>query len=156
MVNELWAKVSPRERFVAYGVVAVVVGWILGTILGSKSYGGSVAGYSFGVTYNYFSWGTAGLLSILALLLGIVGGVVLYLKIAPNMNITWPMPVGQILLGISVAALVCAALTVLFQFTDNLPDPPVLMYLADVVLVAGGALMAWGAYQEWLTTKAAV
>ena len=156
VVNELWAKVSPRERFVAYGVVAVVVGWLLGTILGSKSYGGTVAGYNFGVTYNYFSWGTAGLLSILALLCGVAGGVVLYLKIAPNMNITWPMPVAQIILGISVAALACGVLTVLFQFTDNLPDPPILIYLADVVLVAGGALMAWGAYQEWLTTKPAV
>ena len=155
MLNELWAKVSPREKFVAYGVAAVVVGWILGTILGTKSYGGgTVAGYTIpGVSYNYFSYGTAGLLAILALLCGIAGGVVLYLKIAPNMNITWPMPVAQILLGISVAALVCGVLTLLFQFTSALTDPPILMYLADVVLIGGGALMAWGAYQEWLTTK---
>ena len=63
------------------------------------------------------------------------------------------MPVAQILLGLSVAALVCGVLTLLFQFTSALTDPPILMYLADVVLIGGGALMAWGAYQEWLTTK---
>ena len=157
MLNELWAKVSARERFVAYGVVGVVVGWLLGTLLGSTTIGGgSVAGYNIpGVTINYFSWGNAGIFSILALVLGIVGGVVLYLKVAPNMNITWPMPVAQILLGVSVAALVCGLLVLLFQITNNLSGAPALMYVADVVLIGGGALMAWGAYQEWLTTKAA-
>jgi hypothetical protein len=158
VLKELWAKVSPRERFVAYGVVGVVVGWILGTVLGSTTIGGgNVAGYNIpGVTVNYFSWGNAGLFSILALVLGIVGGVVLYLKIAPNMNITWPMPVAQILLGISVAALVCGALVLLFQVTNSLTGAPALMYVADVVLIGGGALMSWGAYQEWLLSKTAV
>jgi hypothetical protein len=157
VLNQLWAKLSPRERFVAYGVVGVVVGWLLGTILGSTTIGGgSYAGVTVpGVTVNYFSWGNAGLMSILAVLFGVVGGVVLYLKIAPNMNITWPMPVSQILLGVSVVALVCGVLTLLFQVTNNLSGAPALMYVADVVLIAGGALMAWGAYQEWLASKAA-
>ncbi|MGA2512360.1 MAG: hypothetical protein ABSG37_01905 [Candidatus Limnocylindrales bacterium] len=157
MFNQLWAKLSASERFVAYGVVAVVVGWLLGTILGSTTVGGgSYAGVNIpGVTVNYFSWGNAGLMSILALIFGIVGGVVLYLKIAPNMNITWPMPVGQILLGASALALICAVLTLLFQVTNNLSGAPALMYVADVVLIGGGALMAWGAYQGWLASKAA-
>jgi hypothetical protein len=157
VLNELWAKVSAKERFVAYGVAAVVVGWILGTIFGSTSVGGgSYAGITVpGVTVNYFSWANAGLFGILALLLGIVTGVILYLKIAPNMNITWPMPVSQILLGAAVATLVCAVLMTLMHFTGP-SGAPVLMYVADVLMIGGGAAMSWFEYQEWMASKTAV
>lgn len=155
VVNELWAKVSPRERFVAYGVVGVVVGWIAGLILGTAQVCASYAGQSVCVgSVNYFNYSNAGLFGILALVLGIIVGVVLYLKIAPNTNITWPMPVAQILLGGAVATLVCAALMTLIQLTGP-TGAPVLMYVADVLMVGGGALMTWGAYQEWLTSKTA-
>jgi len=94
VLKELWAKVSPSEKFVAYGAVAVVVGWILGQVLGSSTIGGgSVGGYNIpGYTINYFGWGNAGFLELVALVAAIVVGVVLYLKNAPNMNITWPLP----------------------------------------------------------------
>ena len=129
MLNELWAKVSAREKFVAYGAVAVLVGWILGQILGSSTIGGyNSGGFNFpGVTINYFGLGNAGALEILALLAAIVVAVVLYLKAAPNMNITWPLPVGQILLGAAAVSLVAGALATLIQVT-NPGSPPVMMY----------------------------
>ena len=156
MLKELWAKVSPGEKFVAYGVVAVVVGWILGQILGSSSYGGgTVAGISIpGYTINYFGWGNAGLLEIIALLAAIVAGVVLYLKVAPNMNITWPIPVVQILLGAAVVALAGGVLGTLIQFTNG-GNPPALMYVADIVVIGGGAAMSWFSYQEFVASKTA-
>ena len=155
MLNELWAKVSARERFVAYGVAAVVVGWVAGLILGSASECASYLGQSVCVgTVNYFNFGSAGLFGILALILGIAVGVVLYLKVAPNTNIPWPMPVGQILLGASVATLVCAALMTLIQFTNG-GTPPVLMYIADILMIGGGAAMSWFEYQDWLANKPA-
>jgi hypothetical protein len=156
VVNELWAKLSARDRFILYGSLAVVVGWLLGTILGSKSYGGgNVAGVAIpGVTYNYFSWGNAGLFDILALVAGIATLVVLYLKVAPNMNIAWPLPVVQILLGLTAIAAACGVLALLFQFTNNLTDPPVLMYLADLLIIGGGGFAAFTAYQEYMASKA--
>ena len=146
MLQELWAKLSANEKLVAYGVPAVVVGWILGQILGSSSVG--VAGV-YSVTINYFGWGNAGLFAILALLAAIVAGVILYLKVAPNMNITWPMPVGQILLGAAAVSLVCGVLMTLIQFTNG-GNPPALMYIADIIVIGGGAVMSWGAYQLYL------
>ena len=157
MLNELWAKVSAREKFVAYGAVAVLVGWILGQILGSSTIGGyNSGGFNFpGVTINYFGLGNAGALEILALLAAIVVAVVLYLKAAPNMNITWPLPVAQILLGAAAVSLVAGALATLIQVT-NPGSPPVMMYLCDVLVVGGGAAMTWFSYQEFLASKTAV
>lgn len=151
MLQELWAKLSANEKLVAYGVPAVVVGWILGQVLGSSTIGGgSIQEINIpGFTINYFGAGNAGLFAILALLAAIVAGVVLYLKIAPNMNITWPMPVGQILLGAAAVALACGVLMTLIQVTNG-GNPPAMMYLCDVLVIGGGAVSTWGAYQLYL------
>jgi hypothetical protein len=156
VLNELWAKVSARERFIVYGSVAVVVGWLFGTLFGTHTYGGgSVAGISVpGVTVNYYAWGNAGLMDILALVAGIATLVVVYLKVAPNMNITWPMPVVQILLGLTAIATICGLLALVFQFSNNLPDTPVLMYVADVLVIAGGGFAAYNAYLDYTASKA--
>jgi hypothetical protein len=146
VVNEILAKLNQNEKLIGGGGIVAVVGWILGLVLGTRSEG--VAGI-YSVSINYFSWGTAGLMAGLGLVAAIAGVVVLYLKIAPNMNITWPMPVVQILLGISVATLALTVLTVLFQLTNGLDGAPILMFVADVVFVGGGAAMAYGAYMEY-------
>jgi hypothetical protein len=156
-VQEILAKLNQNEKMIGGGAIGVVLGWILGLVLGSTTVGGyNAGGFNIpGVTINYFSWGTAGLMASLAVLAAIVGVVVLYIKMTPSIKVTWPVPVGQILLGIGVAAVACAALTVLFQVTNNLTGAPVLMYVADLVLVAGGAAMAYGAYMEWTAGKTA-
>jgi hypothetical protein len=156
VLNELWAKISARERFVVYGAVAMLVGWLVGQLIATVNLCGglSIAGYTC-PSFSYFSAGNSGTFAILGLVAAIAAVVVLYLKIAPNMKITWPMPVAQILLGVSAAALVCGVLVVLMQVSYGLTDAPVTMWLADVIFVGGGALMAWGAYQEWLLTKPA-
>jgi hypothetical protein len=156
VLKELWAKLDANQRFVAYGVGAVVVGWIAGLILGSQSNCGTVLGSTYCVgSVNYFSFGNAGLFGILALVLAIVVGVALYIKVAPNMSFTWPMPFAQILLGGCVAVLVCGALMTLIQFTNG-GNPPALMYVADVLVVGGGVVMAWFSYQDFLVSKSVV
>jgi hypothetical protein len=146
LVNELLAKLTSREKYEAGGIAAVVVGWIAGLILGNSQECVTV----FGQT----AWGTAGLFGILALVLAIVAGIVLYMKIAPNVKVAWPMPVTQILLAVCVATLVCAALMVLIQLTNG-GSPPALMYVADAIMVVGAAAMSWFAYQEWMAKPAA-
>ena len=153
MLKELWAKLSAGERFMAYGVVAVVVGWILGQVLGSSG-GGNIGVYNI-PGYNYFGAGNAGLLELVALVAAIVVGVVLYLKIAPNMNITWPLPVVQILLGAAAVSLAGGVLATLIQVTNG-GTPPVLMYVADLIVIGGGAAMAWFAYQDFTASKTVV
>jgi hypothetical protein len=156
VVNEIWAKISARERLIVFGGIAVIVGWLAGLVLASVNLcaGYNVPGFSC-PSFNYFTAGNAGLFAILGLIAAIGAVVVLYLKVAPNMSITWPMPVAQILLGFSAAALVCGVLVVLFQVTYGLTGAPAMMWLADVIFVAGGALQAYAAYMEFTASKTA-
>jgi hypothetical protein len=155
-MNEILAKLTQNEKYMGGGGALAVLGYIVGMILGNHQTCATYAGQQIcsGISVNYFTWGNAGMLAILAALAGAALVVVLYLKVS-GANVQWPVPVGQILLGLAGATLVLAALAVLMHFTNNLPDSPVLMYLADLILVGGGALAAWGAYQEWMVKKAA-
>jgi hypothetical protein len=51
---------------------------------------------------------------------------------------------------------VCGVLVVLMQVSYGLGGAPITMWIADLLFVVGGALMSWGAYQEWLLTKTVV
>jgi hypothetical protein len=157
VLNELWAKISARERFVVYGAVAVLVGWLVGQFIATVNLCGglNIAGYSC-PSFSYFSAGNSGSFAILGLVAAIAAVVILYLKVAPNMNITWPMPVGQILLGVSAATLVFGVLVVLMQLSYGLSGAPVTMWIADLLFVGGGAVMAWFEYQEWMASKTVV
>ena len=155
MAQQLWAKLSAGEKFIAYGAAAVVVGWIVGLILGSVNPCPG-AGAAFCPSVNYFSWSTAGTTAILALILAVAVIVVLYLKVAPNMNITWPMPVAQVLLGVAALGGALAVITALLNVTNGLSSPPIGMYIADLLFVAGGAVMAWFAYQGFVASKTVV
>jgi hypothetical protein len=159
VLNELWAKVSAREKLVVYGAVIALVGVIVGLILASVNpCSGLGANSALCPSINYFTWDTAGIFVWLTLIAAVASLVVVYLHVAPNMNITWPMPYPQILLGVAGATFVFAVLIVLGQliraggFGVN---PPVFMYVADILVVAGGALAAYAAYMDWTASKAA-
>jgi hypothetical protein len=158
VLQELWAKVNSNQKFVAYGAVGVLVGWLVGQFIATVSIGGfSALGVTYaGASYSYFSAGNAGLFAILGLVGAIAAVVVLYLKFAPSMNITWPMPFAQVLLGIAGATLVCGVLVVLMQFSYGLGNAPVTMWIADIIFVGGGAVMAWFAYQDYLVSKSVI
>ena len=121
MVQEIWAKFNANERLVAIGSLVVVVGWILGLIS------------PFGIGAN-----------TLALLAAIV---VLYLKYAPNTNVTWPAPLAVILLGISIVAAIGALLGL------GLLSVGGVYLLAEIATIVGAAIMVWGSYQEWNVSK---
>ncbi len=116
-MNEIWAKISQAEKFIVYGAVAVLVGWIVGQFIATVNLCGglSIAGYSC-PSISYFSAGNSGLFAILGLVGAVATVVVLYLKVT-NASITWPMPVAQVLLGVAGATLVCGVLVVLMQVT---------------------------------------
>jgi hypothetical protein len=163
VVQELWAKLSAGEKFIVYGAGAVVVGWIVGTFLGSANpCSGLGVGAGYCPSFNYFSWGNAGLASILALVAAVLAVGIIYVKFTPTIKITWPMPVEQIFLGVCVAAVVLAALTALFNITGGPSaitggaiSTPITVYLADVLIVGGGAVMAWFSYQAYVASKVA-
>lgn len=156
MVQELWAKISQAEKFIVYGAAAVLVGWIVGQFIATVNLCGglNIAGISC-PTFSYFSAGNSGTFAILGLVLDIATVAVIYLKVAPNMNITWPMPFAQILLGVAGATLVCGVLVVLMQLSYGLGGAPITMWIADLFFVGGGAVMAWFAYQEYVAAKVA-
>lgn len=150
-MNDILAKLSQNEKLIGLGAIGVAIGWILGQVIASVNpcSGIDIGGYgALCPSVNYFSWGNAGLMAILALLVAIALIVVLYLKNSST-SVNWPMPVTQIVLGLAVAALVLAALTVLMQFSRGIEGAPIGMWIADALLVAGGAVAAYGAYMDY-------
>ena len=152
MLQEIMAKINPREKLIGIGAAVAVVGWVLGLVITNGWYG-------------YSGSQTTGLGAVIA---AIVAVVVLYLKYAPGTNITWPAPVPVILLAVAAVAAVLGLLG-LFQAFSYDPcgglcsafnayggGKPVTIYLAAGAVLVGGGIMAWGAYQEWTLSKTAV
>jgi hypothetical protein len=127
-VQEVWNKLNPRERFTTFGVGMVVVGFLL-----------SVLDYSAGGT-------TLSLLAALGVL------VVFYLKYSPSSNVNWPAPVSTIALGLSVVALIAAALEVLRWVSFILNNLFGLWSFGTIIILVGTIVMVW---QSWLEYQAA-
>ena len=126
-VQEVWNKLNPRERFTTFGVGMVVVGFLL-----------SVLDYSAGGT-------TLSLLAALGVL------VVFFLKYSPNSNVNWPAPVPTIVLGLSVVALIAAALEVLRWVSFILSNLLGLWSAGTIIILVGTIVMVW---QSWLEYQA--
>ena len=152
MLNEILAKLTKNEKLIGIGAVVVVVAWVLGLVITSGWYGFSGAQ-------------TTGLLAVAA---AIAAVVVLYLKYAPNTNITWPAPLPVVLLVIAAIAGAAALIGLLQAFTY---DPyagyggllgqygvgkPITIYLAAAGVVVGAGLMVYAAYLDWTASKTVV
>lgn len=127
----IWEKFNPRERLSAIGAALIILGWIV-----------SLASYGVGA-------GTIALLGAIAVL------AILYLKYAPNQNISWPAPTSLLILGISgvVALLVLLDLLRVLGVLSFFGATAILAILLEVV---GAAVMAWGAWQEYQIVKPAM
>jgi hypothetical protein len=160
VLQEMLAKLNPREKLIVYGGVAVALGVVVGLILGSKEACASFAGQQIcsGVSVNYFTAENAGLFAILALVGAVLTLGVVYTHVAPNVNVTLPAPYAQALVALAGITAACAILVVLMQLIRAGgfgPEPPIFMYVADIAVVAGGALMGYAAYMEWTASKTA-
>lgn len=151
MLNEILAKLTKNEKLIGIGAVVVVVAWVLGLV----------------ITDSWYSASGAQTMGLLALVAAIVAVVVLYLKYAPNMNITWPAPLPVILLGIAAVAGVVALIGLLQAFTydpfagyGNLigakANKPIMLYVAALGVVVGAGLMVYAAYLDWTASKTVV
>jgi hypothetical protein len=115
-------KLNANERLVAIGAVILIISAIVGL---TSSFGMGV--------------GTLALLGAIAVL------VIYYLKYSPTQNMTWPMPLQTIVLGISAVVAVVSILTAL----PYLRDIGSLFGLSLIGAVVGAVVMAWGAWQEY-------
>ena len=118
-----WNKLNANEKLVGYGIVVILVAWLVGLV-----------GGGFGSSWAFIA--------------AIAVGVIYWLKYAPNQSITWPAPIQTIVLVISgIAALLSLlGLLTLLGFLGLLGP----MYLISVVGNAVGAgLMAYGAWKEY-------
>ena len=129
---QIWEKFNPRERLTAIGAGLVILGFIV-----------SIAGYGIGA-------GTISLLGAIAVL------AIFYLKYAPNQNITWPIPVPLLVLGIAGIVAVLAALDVLTSLRYLGLLGVGIGVLALILEAVGAGLMAWGAWQEYQIEKPAM
>ncbi len=130
-IQEIWNKFNPRERLSGIGAALIILGWIV-----------SLASYGVGA-------GTVALLGAIAVL------VILYLKYAPNQNITWPAPTSLLILGIS-AVVALLVLLDLLRVLGVLSFFGATAILAILLEVAGSAVMLWGAWQEYQIVKPAM
>ena len=122
-IQAFWNKLNANEKLVMYGVIAVVIAFLVGVIAG---------GY-FGGT------GSFGLVGAIAI------GVIYWLKYSPS-KINWPAPIQTIVLVIAAIDLVFALLSVLGWlgfFGLNL------FALAVIVNAIGCGLMTYGAWKEY-------
>lgn len=161
MLNEIMAKITAREKMFGIGAIVVAAGWLVGIILGSKDACATYAGQQVcaGYSVNYFTHEHGTDLGLLALVAAIAGIVVLYLKYAPNMNIKWPQPLPVIMLvigGVAAGAAVLMAVLAFIDAKDFMSLVPIFLWVADILMVVGGALMAWSAYQDYLASKTIV
>jgi hypothetical protein len=127
-VQEIWNKLNPRERLTATGAGIVILAWLVGLVA-----------RGFGV-------GSVALIGAIAVL------VVLYLKYAPNQNITWPAPTSLIILAISALVALFALLTLL-DWIGYIGGLSASATISLLLYVAGGAVMVWGAWQEYQIVK---
>lgn len=147
VLNEILAKLNQNEKFIGGGACLAVIGWILGLVL-TGWYGSSGAQ-------------ATGLLVVAASIALIV---VLYLKYAPNQNVTWPVTLPLLFLILAAVAGIFALLGLVQAFTydpfgglcnnqlvSNLcPSKPITLYVAVLVVLAGAAIAVYGAYLEWV------
>jgi hypothetical protein len=125
-VQEVWNKLTQRERLTAIGAGVVILGWLIG------------AGLRFGV-------GSLGLFGGIAVI------AILYLKYT-NTTISWPAPVPLLTLGISAIVALLAAL-MLFDWLGYLDVLGARALLSLGLNVVGAGLMLWGAWQEYQVEK---
>lgn len=130
-VQEVWNKLNPRERLTAIGAGLVLLAWLVG-----------IVARGFGVS-------SIGLLGAIAVI------VVLFLKYAPNMNITWPIPVPLITLGISAIVALFAVLTLVdwLGYIELLGATAIISFALYVI---GAVIMLWGSFQEYQVEKPAM
>ena len=128
---QIWDKFNPRERMTAAGAGIVIVAWLVGLVA-----------RGFGV-------GSIALIGAIAVL------VILYLKYAPNQNITWPIATSLLILGISALVALFAVLTLL-DWLGYIGGLSMTATLSLLLYVIGAAVMAWGAWQEYQIDKPAM
>ena len=129
--QDVWNKFNPRERLTATGAGIVVLAWLVGLVARGAGVGS------------------------LALIGAIAVVAVLYLKASPNQQIAWPVAPSLIVLAISAIVAIAALLTLL----DWLGYASVLGVsglLSLLLYAAGGAIMVWGAWQEYQVEKPAL
>jgi hypothetical protein len=130
-VQEIWNKFNPRERMTAAGAGVVILAWLIGIVA------------------RGFGLGSIALLGAIAVL------VILYLKYAPNQNITWPVAPSLLILAIAAIVELMAVLTLL-DWIGYIGGLSVTGTLSLVLYVVGGGIMAWGAWQEYQIVKPAM
>jgi hypothetical protein len=127
----IWEKFNARERLSVIGAAVIILGYIVAAVT------------SFGIGSN-----------AIALLMAIVVLIVLYLKVAPNMQIAWPVAPSLIVLGAS-------GLSALFVLIGLLSWIGLLgaygaATIALILTVVGAGVMLWGAWQEYQVDKPAL
>lgn len=120
-VQEVWGKLNANERLAAYGGIVLIAAALIGFV---------------------FSWRDG---PTLGLLVGIAVLAILFVKYAPNMSVTWPVPVATILLAVGGITAILLALNLLRNLEWLLGVDAIVL----LGLPAGAALVAWGAWQEY-------
>ena len=124
MVQEFWKKLNANEKLVGYGIVIVLISWLVGIVTGG----------GFGSSWAFVA--------------AIAVAIIYWLKYAPNQSITWPAPIQTIVLVISGIAALLSILGLL-TLLGLLSFLGILYLLAVLLNAVGAGIMAYGAWKEY-------
>jgi hypothetical protein len=123
-ITAFWNKLNANEKLVGYGIIVILVSWLIGLVLG----GGIGSSWSF--------------------VAAIVVAVIYWLKYAPNQSITWPAPIPLIVLVISGIAALLSILGLL-SLLGLLGFLGIGFLIAVLGNAIGAGMMAYGAWKEY-------
>ena len=123
-ITAFWNKLNANEKLVGYGIIVILVSWLVGLVTGG----------GFGSSWAFVA--------------AIAVAIIYWLKYAPNQSITWPAPIQTIVLVIAgIAALLSIlGLLGLLSFLSFLGIGYLIAVLGNAV---GAGLMAYGAWMEY-------
>jgi hypothetical protein len=123
-ITAFWNKLNANEKLVGYGIIVILVSWLVGLVTGG----------GFGSSWAFVA--------------AVAVAIIYWLKYAPNQSITWPAPIQTIVLVIAgIAALLSIlGLLGLLSFLTFLGIGYLIAVLGNAV---GAGLMAYGAWMEY-------
>lgn len=123
-ITAFWNKLNANEKLVGYGIIVILVSWLVGLVTGG----------GFGSSWAFVA--------------AVAVAIIYWLKYAPNQSITWPAPIQTIVLVIAgIAALLSIlGLLGLLSFLSFLGIGYLIAVLGNAV---GAGLMAYGAWMEY-------
>jgi hypothetical protein len=123
-LQAFWNRLNTNERLVGYGIIVILVSWLIGVL------------------------GGVGFVTGGAVVPAIIVGVIYWLKYNSTTPVAWPLPVQTFVLIIAGIEALFALVGLLAIFGTS-PGPVIFFLIAILGNAVGAGLMVYGAWKEY-------